>query len=129
MATIFFWDIENVSFHNLHRIMIRVNETAGEVQQYVVFSKIKESRKIILSENKWILVPTHEISKNSADYKIKEMIYSAVEIKNLLPEKIFLITEDKGYFKICREIISKGIKLEIITGTKNPQWIKDLANI
>ncbi len=128
MISYFFWDIENVSFHNLARVMKSVSETDGDIKLHVVYSKIKEARKSELIENGWSLVDTGEISRNSADHKIKEMINSILDDKDNLPDKIFLITEDKGFFKISQQVIKAGIKLEIICGTKNPQWIKDLKN-
>jgi len=126
MTSYFFWDIENVSFHNLERIMIRVNETKGDIKLYAIYSKIKEERKAFLSENGWELIQTDGISKNAADYVIKNMIESVIDTDNNLPEQIVLITEDKGFFKISQKIIGKGIHLEVIRGTKDPQWIKDL---
>ena len=126
MASYFFWDIENVSFHNLGNVMTRVRKSDGNTISYAVYSKIKESRKDVLLENGWILVPTEGISRNSADNKIKEMIESITEDKINLPEKIFIITEDTGFYKISKEILENGIHLEIICGTKNPAWIKKL---
>ena len=125
MVSYFFWDIENVSFHNLPDIMERVRKTEGEVLLYVVFSKIKDARKVQLIEDGWKLIQTTGIAKNSADNKIKEMIDSILE-ETIPPDKIFLITEDKGFFKISKQIIKNNIQLEIIRGTKDPQWIKDL---
>ncbi len=129
IKTYFFWDIENVSFHNLDRIMKQVHESEGEMKLYAVFSKIKEARKVQLLENGWILIDTGNISKNSADFKIKEMIFSILENKTCIPEKIFLITEDKGFYKISQRIIMKGIHLEVICGTKSPQWIRTLKQL
>lgn len=126
MVSYFFWDIENVSFHNLERIMDRVHEIEGEKKLYIVYSRIKEGRKVQLVENGWVLIQTAGISRNSADYKIKEMINSILEDNEFLPGKIFLITEDKGFYKISQQVITKGIHLEVICGTKDPQWIKDL---
>jgi len=126
MCSYFFWDIENVSFHNLEKIMKRVHETSCDVKLYAVYSKIKEARKSCLSENGWELVQTDGIARNSADSRIQNMIGSVLDSENNLPEQIILITEDKGFFKISREIIGKGIHLEVICGTKNPQWIKNL---
>jgi len=126
MLSYFFWDIENVSIHNLEKIMDRVRAIEGEVRLFAVYSKIKESRKTQLVENGWILTPSGEISKNSADHKIKNMIESILGDQGITTGNIFLITEDKGFYKISQKIIQKGINLEIITGTKNPDWIKDL---
>jgi hypothetical protein len=103
-----------------------VHEAPGEVKLYVIYARIKEARKAQLLEKGWILVQADEISKNSADYKIKEMIDLILEDNGIIPLKIFLITEDKGYYKISQQIIAKGIRLEIITGTKNPEWIRNL---
>lgn len=127
MAVYFFWDIENVSFHNLERIMLHTGKTADE-KLYVVYSKIKETRKEKLLENGWILIETEGIAKNSADYKIQDMIQLLLENKSSLPDKIYLITEDKGFFNISQKIIDAEISLEIICSTKDPQWIKDLKN-
>lgn len=128
MVSYFFWDIENVSFHNLEKIMKHVNEASGEIKLYVVYSKIKEARKFQLLENGWTLIQTGGIAKNSADYKIKEMIDSILKDKLNTTGKIFLISEDKGFYKISRNIIMNGIPLEVICGTKDPQWIKDLKH-
>ena len=129
MASYFFWDIENVSFHNLENIMTRLRKTDGHTISYAVYSKIKESRKEVLLENGWTLAPTEGISRNSADNKIKEMIESIMGDTNNLPEKIFIITEDTGFYKISKRIIGNGIPLEIICGTKNPAWIKQLYRL
>lgn len=106
--------------------MKRVHETEGELKLYVVYSRIKETRTFQLTDSGWELIYTGIISKNSADYKIKNMINSLIENEDIKPSKIFLITEDKGFSKISKKIIERGIQLEIITGKKNPQWIKDL---
>jgi len=127
MTTYFFWDIENVSFHNLERIMKHTGKTEDE-KLYVVYSKIKDSRKEQLLENGWILIQTEGISHNSADYKIQEMIQLILKEKSSLPGKVYLITEDKGFYKISQQIIDSGIKLEIICATKDPQWIKNLKH-
>ena len=126
MLSYFFWDIENVSFHNLDRVMQHVHETTGAAELYVVYSKIKEARKVRLIENGWLLVQTEGISKNSADHKIEEMINLILAGRENLPEKITLITEDKGFYKISQQIIARGIQLEVICATKDPQWIKEL---
>jgi hypothetical protein len=126
MKSYFFWDIENVSFHNLEKIMTIVRGVKGDIKLYTIYSKIKESRKSSLSENGWELVQTEGIGRNSADKIIIKMIESVMVTENNLPESIYLITEDKGFFKISQKIISKGIHLEVICGTKYPQWIKDL---
>jgi hypothetical protein len=126
MAIYFFWDIENVSFHNLGNIMVRVHECNGKTIPCVVYSKIKESRKDVLLEQGWMLLQAESVSRNCADRKIKEMIRSVLEDENSLPEKIFIITEDKGFFKISKEILGRGIPLEILCGTKNPPWIHKL---
>jgi len=127
MTTYFFWDIENVSFHNLERIMQHTGKTEHE-KMYVVYSKIKDARKEQLLGNGWILIQTEGISHNSADYKIQEMIQLVLKEKSSLPDKIYLITEDKGFYKISQQIIDSGIKLEIICSTKDPQWIKNLKH-
>lgn len=125
MAVYFFWDIENVSFHNLDRITAMTDKSRNEIL-YVVYSKIKEARKIKLIEKGWILIQTSEISKNSADKKIQEMIALILDDKVNDIEKIYLITEDKGFSKISQKIIDNGIDLTVICGTKNPQWIQNL---
>ena len=106
--------------------MKSVKEETGVIKLFVVYSKIKEDRKTHLIDNGWVLIKTDGISKNSADIKIQEMISHILEDTNNLPQKITLITEDKGFFKISRQIINNGIELEIICGTKNPRWIKNL---
>lgn len=126
MKSYFFWDIENVSFHNLEKIMEIVRGVKGDIKLYTIYSKIKETRKSSLSENGWELVQTEGIGRNSADKIIVKMIESVISTENNLPESIYLITEDKGFFKISQKIISKGIHLKVICGTKDPQWIKDL---
>lgn len=126
MKSYFFWDIENVSIHNLEKIMEIVREVKGDIKLYTVYSKIKESRKSALSENGWELVQTEGIGRNSADNIMIKMIESVISTENNLPESIYLITEDKGFFSISQKIISKGIHLDVICGTKDPQWIKDL---
>lgn len=63
MLSYFFWDIENVSFHNLDKIMKHADDPEICKKLYVVYSKIKEARKVILIENGWIPVQTGEISK------------------------------------------------------------------
>jgi hypothetical protein len=126
MTAYFFWDIENVSFHNLESIMARVNSVGCVAACYVVFSRIKGARKAILIENGWILIETGAISKNSSDNKIKLMLEEILADSKNDIEKIFLITEDKGFSRISKKIIQKGIPLEIICGTKNPAWIQQL---
>jgi len=125
MTAYFFWDIENVSFHNLDRIM-RYTAQGRDEKLYVVYSKIKEGRKEKLIENGWELIQTGCIARNSADHMIQDMINRILKEQSSLPDKIYLITEDKGFFNISQQIIDKGIKLEIICATKDPQWIKDL---
>lgn len=125
MTAYFFWDIENVSFHNLKRIM-QFTGPGKDEKLYVVYSKIKEERKEKLLENGWELIHTGCIARNSADHMIKDMIKKILKEQSSLPYKIYLITEDKGFFNISQQIIDNGIKLEIICATKNPQWIKDL---
>lgn len=127
MVTYYFWDIENVSFHNLERIMKHVHETSGPKKQYVVYSKIKESRKDRLAEVGWELVKTMGIYKNSADNVMKEMIESILDDNDIAAKKIVLITEDKGFYKISRQVIIAGIELEMICGRKDPEWIKKLS--
>lgn len=126
MKSYFFWDIENVSFHNLEKIMKIAKAVNGDKKLFTVYSKIKESRKPSLSENGWELIQTEGIGRNSSDRMIIKMIDAVITGENDLPENIFLITEDKGFFNISQKIISKGIHLEVICGTKDPQWIKDL---
>lgn len=126
MASYFFWDIENVSFHNLENIMTRVRGSDEDTIMYAVYSRIKESRKNVLLKNGWILVPAESSSRNSADNKIKEMIGLIIEKNGNLPEKITIITEDAGFYKISKQILENGINLEILCGTKNPAWIKKL---
>ena len=127
MVTYYFWDIENVSFHNLERIMKHVHETSGPKKQYVVYSKIKESRKDRLAEVGWELVKTTGIYKNSADNVMKEMIESILDDNDIAAKKIVLITEDKGFYKISQQVIIAGIELEVICGRKDPEWIKKLS--
>ncbi|HPB81670.1 MAG TPA: hypothetical protein PK200_06500 [Spirochaetota bacterium] len=127
MMTYYFWDIENVSFHNLERIMKHVHETSGPKKQYVVYSKIKESRKDRLAEVGWELVKTTGIYKNSADNVMKEMIESILDDNDIAAKKIVLITEDKGFYKISQQVIIAGIELEVICGRKDPEWIKKLS--
>lgn len=127
MVTYYFWDIENVSFHNLERIMKHVHETSGPKKQYVVYSKIKESRKDRLTEVGWELVRTTGIYKNSADNVMKEMIESILDDNDIAAKKIVLITEDKGFYKISQQVIIAGIELEVICGRKDPEWIKKLS--
>ncbi len=126
MITYIFWDIENVSIHNLERIMERVNNIQGDIKRYVVYSKIKEARKKALLDNSWILTDTGLISRNSADIKIKEMIDEILEDESNRVNKIILITEDKGFYKTAKKIIAGGIEVEVICGTKNPAWVKRL---
>ena len=45
MTDYFFWDIENVSFHNLDAIMKHVNDSKHDESCYVIYAKIKEARK------------------------------------------------------------------------------------
>ena len=87
MTTYFFWDIENVSFHNLEQIMQHTGKSENE-KLYVVYSKIKDARKETLLEKSWILIQTEGISRNSADYKIQEMIQLILKEKSSLPDKI-----------------------------------------
>ena len=126
MNTFIFWDIENVSIHNLERIMERTGNIQSNTKRYVVYSKIKEERKKDLLANNWILTDTGEISKNSADKKIKDMIDEILEDENIHIDKIIIITEDKGFYKTAKKIIARGIQVEIICGTKNPSWVKRL---
>jgi hypothetical protein len=129
MTSYFFWDIENVSFHNLEHIMARVRKSDGNTISYAVYSRIKESRRDVLLENGWMLVPANNNSRNSADNKIKEIIHSIIGETDNLPEKISIITEDAGFYKTSKQILEKGVQLEIICGTKNPAWIKRLDRL
>jgi hypothetical protein len=126
MITYYFWDIENVSFHNLERIMKHVHESSEPKKLFVVYSKIKESRKDRLTEVGWELVRTMGIYKNSADNVIKEMIQSILDDIHNSAKKIVLITEDKGFNKISQQVIIAGIELEILCGRKDPEWRKKL---
>jgi len=122
MMTVVFWDIENVSIHNLERIMERIRSINGGTKRYVVYSKIKEARKEALLDNGWMLIDTGEISRNSADKKIKDMIDGILEDEDKQPDKIILITEDKGFYKTAKKIKACGIDVEVICGRKNPDW-------
>jgi len=126
MMTVVFWDIENVSIHNLDRIMERIRSISSGTKRYVVYSKIKEARKEALLDNGWILIDTGAISSNSADKKIKDMIDGILEDEGKLPGKIILITEDKGFYKTAKKIKACGIDVEVICGTKNPEWVRRL---
>jgi hypothetical protein len=126
MTAYFFWDIENVSFHNLEKIMARVKGVECETACYVVFSKIKEARKDVLIENGWVLIETGAISKNSSDNRIKLMLEEILANGKNDIKKIFLITEDKGFSRISKKIMQSGIQLEILCGTKDPAWIHTL---
>ncbi len=124
--TYVFWDIENVSIHNLDRIMERIGKTGGDVEMHVVYSKIKEARKKPLVDRGWALSCTGEISKNSADMKIRDMIDEVLEKREKPAGKIIIISEDRGFYKTAKKIISRGIEVEIICGTKDPAWVKRL---
>lgn len=126
MMTVVFWDIENVSIHNLDRIMERIRNISSGTKRYVVYSKIKEARKEALLDNGWILIDTGEISSNSADKKIKDMIDGILEDDGKLPDKIVMITEDKGFYKTAKKIKACGIDVEVICRTKNPDWVRRL---
>ena len=128
MSTHYFWDIENVSFHNLHAIMDHVAKADGDIQCHVVFAKIKEARKAVLMDHGWQLTSTEGSSRNSADIKIKEMIETLLDNTGSDVEKVVIITEDSGFLKICRRIIKEGIDLEIICATKDPAWARELAD-
>ncbi len=127
MSTYYFWDIENISFHNFERIMDHVRLEKDDVQCYVVFAKIKEAHKEVLKTHGWQLFMTEEISRNSADMKIKDMIEILIENDQTDVRKIVLITEDKGFKKTGKKIIEKGYDVEIICATKNPTWVNELA--
>jgi hypothetical protein len=124
MMTVIFWDIENVSIHNLERIMDRISGIPGNTVRYVVYSKIKEARKQSLLDNGWILTDTGQIGRNSADIKIKEMIDDVLCDENRLVGKIIIISEDKGFYKIAKRIKEQGIGVEVICGTKSPGWVE-----
>lgn len=126
MYAYFFWDIENISFHNLDKIMKHVDSNNNITKCYVVYAKIKEAHKEILTRNNWILCQTEKISKNSADKEIKAMIENILNEKSNEISKICIITEDKGFKKICKKILQQEIDLEIICATKNPSWINEL---
>ncbi|HON80593.1 MAG TPA: hypothetical protein PK544_19025 [Spirochaetota bacterium] len=126
MGSYFFWDIENVSFHNLERVMQHVHAAPEEKKLYVVYSRIKESRKKELLENGWELVQTAGISKNSADNVMKEMIESIIVNIQDVPGKIYLITEDKGFYKTAKRVIMAGFQMEVVCGSKDPGWVKKL---
>ncbi|HOO73184.1 MAG TPA: hypothetical protein PK926_15610 [Spirochaetota bacterium] len=128
MSTHYFWDIENVSFHNLHAIMDHVAKADGAIQCHVVFAKIKEARKEALMDHGWQLTSTEGCSRNSADIKIKEMIEALLDNAGSDVEKIVIITEDSGFLKIGRRIIEEGIDLEVICATKDPAWVRELAS-
>ncbi len=128
MVTYVFWDIENVSIHNLGRIMERIGTNEGDTERYAVYSRIKESRTRSLIEEGWLLVPAGNASRNSADNKIKLMIEALMETADDSINKIIIITEDKGFRKIAKTIIERGIGLEIICGSKNPAWIDELRS-
>ncbi len=124
MTTFIFWDIENVSFHNLERIMEHTVNIKGDIKRYVVFSKIKEARKEVLTLNGWTLADAGLISKNAADKKIKSMIDEVLADNNNRAGKIIIISEDKGFYKTAKRIMSSGTDVEIICGTKNPEWVR-----
>lgn len=128
MSTHYFWDIENVSFHNLEKIMNHIENEKNDVHCHVVFAKIKEARKEVLITNGWELIKAEQIGNNSADFKIKEMIESLLSKENNNLKKIVLITEDKGFKKTGKKIIDAGCDFDIITATKNPDWITELNN-
>ncbi len=129
MITYIFWDIENVSIHNLERIMEQTGNIQGETRRYVVFSKIKDARKKALLENGWILTDTGLISRNSADKKIKEMIDAVLDDDVIVVDKIIIISEDKGFYKTAKRIQACGLKVGIICGTKSPEWVERLTGV
>lgn len=126
MAIYFFWDIENVSIHNLEKIMDCVQKVQSDTKRYVVYSKIKEARKKALQKTGWILIKTDGIYRNSADKKIKQMIEVILEDKKNSAGKIIIISEDKGFYKISKKILTMGKQVEIICGTKYPNWVKSI---
>lgn len=126
MTTYVFWDIENVSIHNLAKIMDRVRAVDGDAEKFAVYSKIKESRTVLLIDNGWTPVRTEGIFRNSADTTIKRMIESVLEQNDKSVKSIIIITEDKGFRRISERVIRSGISLEIICGTKSPAWIQRL---
>ncbi len=127
MSTHYFWDIENVSFHNLDVIMEHIRATNGYIRCYVVYAKIKAARKDTLIDHGWELIKTEGIGRNSADKKIIEMIRTLLD-SDSNAEKIVIISEDKGFYKIGRTVIDRGLDVEIICSTKNPLWVHDLAD-
>lgn len=129
MSTHYFWDIENVSYHNFDAIMDHVRDEDGDIQCHVVFAKIKEARKDALMDQGWQLTRTEGIAHNSADMKIKEMIEGLLDESTSGVEKVVIITEDRGFRKIGRRIIEQGIDLEIICATKDPAWVRELVNL
>jgi hypothetical protein len=108
--------------------MDRVAANEGETVRYAVYSRIKESRTRSLTEAGWLLVPAGNVSRNSADNKIKLMIEALLETADDSINKIIIITEDKGFRRIAKTIIERGIGLEIICGSKNPAWIDELRS-
>ncbi len=128
MSTHYFWDIENVSFHNLDAVMDRVSGEKDNVVCHVVFAKIKDARREALTARGWNLVETEGISRNSADRKIKEMIESLLEDPESDIEKVVIISEDKGFRKIGKRIIDRGLDIEIFCATKDPAWVRELMH-
>ncbi len=126
MSTHYFWDIENVSFHNLKILMDRVNGEKDNVVCHVVFAKIKDTRREALTARGWKLVETEGIARNSADKKIKDMIRNLLDDPGSDAEKVVIISEDKGFRKTGMSIIEKGLDLEIICATKDPGWVREL---
>lgn len=128
MNTYFFWDIENVSFHNLDYIMNFVNAEKGTAICYIVYARMKQAHKEVLIKKNWKLCEADSISKNSADKIIIQMIENLLSQDMDSLKKIFLISEDKGFKFISRKIIAKGVDLEIICATKRPPWMQKLEN-
>ena len=67
MNAVISWDIENVSIHNLDRIMERIGDTGDYTKRYVVYSKIKgpELRVLILIFNLVAVVSFKDLNNHN----------------------------------------------------------------
>jgi len=118
------WDIENVHFFNDFSEITRL--LPKDSIKFFAYKKLNHKNTYIknmefivnkLKKRKWIELKTKKIADtelinefNKRKYKIKEL---------------YLISIDKDFKPICDEAKNLGIKVTIITNTKNKGWFEN----
>jgi len=118
------WDIENVHFFNDFSKITRL--LPKDSIKFFAYKKLNHKNTYIknmdfivnkLKKRKWIELKTKKIADTEL---INEFHKRKFKIKEL-----YLISVDKDFKQICEESKNLGIKVTIITNTKNKGWFEN----